>query len=60
MASKRKSDLARIFAAPLLIAALGLAGLFIALLGDGVFDVLSWVALGGSSLVIPLLAKLRR
>lgn len=36
----------RIFAWPLLIALLGAAGLFAALLGDGAWDVLAWVGLG--------------
>ncbi|WDY57684.1 hypothetical protein [Pseudomonas sp. PSKL.D1] len=36
----------RIFAWPLLITLLGLAGLFAALLGDGGWDVLAWVGLG--------------
>lgn len=36
----------RIFAWPGLIAGLGAAGLFAALLGDGGWDVLAWVGLG--------------
>lgn len=37
--------LKRIFAVPLLIAAVSLVGLVAALMGNGVFDVLSWLAL---------------
>ncbi|CAM3794491.1 hypothetical protein CCOS865_00509 [Pseudomonas reidholzensis] len=36
----------RIFAWPALIAALGVVGLFAALLGDGGWDGLAWLALG--------------
>ncbi|MBK5004452.1 hypothetical protein IAE33_000648 [Pseudomonas sp. S60] len=36
----------RIFAWPGLIAILGAAGLFAALLGDGVWDMLAWLGLG--------------
>ncbi|MGF1612202.1 MAG: hypothetical protein ACFCUQ_22605 [Kiloniellales bacterium] len=38
--------LRRIFAWPLLLALLSAVGLLSALLGDGVWDLLSWVALG--------------
>lgn len=36
----------QIFAWPGLIAALGAAGLFAALLGDGAWDALAWLGLG--------------
>ncbi|MCU7278307.1 hypothetical protein OC926_00485 [Pseudomonas peradeniyensis] len=38
-----------IFAWPALIAVLSAAGLFAALLGDGMWDVLAWVGLGLSA-----------
>ncbi|BFO01964.1 MULTISPECIES: hypothetical protein [Pseudomonas] len=44
--SHRSQSTRRIFAWPALIAVLGAAGLFAALLGDGGWDVLSWVGLG--------------
>ncbi|MDK2762018.1 MAG: hypothetical protein KYX64_11760 [Sphingopyxis sp.] len=43
---KKGHNLRRIFAVPLLLAALSLAGLVIALTGDGWRDAASWVALG--------------
>jgi len=45
MSHKSQSTL-RIFAWPGLIAVLGAAGLFAALLGDGAWDALSWLGLG--------------
>ncbi|MCO7620702.1 MULTISPECIES: hypothetical protein [Pseudomonas] len=44
--SHRSQSTRRIFAWPALIAVLGAAGLFAALLGDVGWDVLSWVGLG--------------
>ncbi len=44
--SHKSQTTARIFAWPALIALLGALGLFAALLGDGGWDVLSWVGLG--------------
>ncbi|MBJ9977006.1 hypothetical protein IAE35_11670 [Pseudomonas sp. S75] len=44
--SHRSQSTRRIFAWPVLIAGLGAAGLFAALLGDGAWDVLAWVGLG--------------
>ncbi|NEX93335.1 hypothetical protein [Caulobacter sp. 17J65-9] len=41
-----RSSLLRVFAVPALIAALSAVGLVAALLGDGVYDVASWVGLG--------------
>ncbi|MEG9622593.1 hypothetical protein [Pseudomonas guariconensis] len=52
--SHRSQSTRRIFAWPALIAVLGAAGLFAALLGDGGWDVLSWVGLG-----VPALLGLR-
>lgn len=42
---KRKSTFWKVFGMPCLIALLGAAGLFAALLGDGPWDVLAWVGL---------------
>ena len=36
----------RVFAAPIVITVVSLIGLIAALVGDGVMDVVSWVALG--------------
>ncbi|EIK98660.1 hypothetical protein PMM47T1_01440 [Pseudomonas sp. M47T1] len=44
--SRRRSRFGAVFGAPLLIALVGAAGLFAALLGDGAWDVLSWIGLG--------------
>lgn len=49
--SHRSQSTRRIFAWPALIAVLGAAGLFAALLGDGGWDVLSWVGLGVPALL---------
>ena len=43
--SSRRS-IARVFASPLLVAVLTLAGLLLGLTGDGARDVLSWLMLG--------------
>ena len=43
--------LRRIFAAPAAIALLSIVGLVAALLGDGVYDILSWIGL-----LVPVLA----
>ncbi|KJZ48149.1 MULTISPECIES: hypothetical protein [Pseudomonas] len=42
----RQSNFWKVFAIPTVIAMLSAAGLFAALLGDGVWDSLSWVGLG--------------
>ncbi|NIF17382.1 DUF4175 domain-containing protein [Pantoea sp. Cy-639] len=47
--SHRSQSTRRIFAWPLLIAVLSGAGLFAALLGDGVWDSLAWLGLGLSA-----------
>lgn len=52
--SHRSQSTRTVFAWPLLIGLLGAAGLFAALLGDGGWDVLSWVGLG-----IPAMLGLR-
>lgn len=44
--SHRSQSTRVIFAWPLVIALLGAAGLFAALLGDGGWDVLAWLGLG--------------
>lgn len=50
----RPSNFWKVFAIPTAIAVLSAAGLFAALLGDGVWDSLSWVGLG-----IPAVLALR-
>ncbi|WP_192562650.1 hypothetical protein [Pseudomonas gozinkensis] len=42
----RQSNFWKVFSTPLLIALLSAAGLFAALLGDRIWDGLSWVGLG--------------
>ena len=42
----RQSSFWKVFGIPLAIGLLSAAGLFAALLGDGVWDSLSWVGLG--------------
>jgi hypothetical protein len=42
----RQSNFWKVFAIPTFIAVLSAAGLFAALLGDGVWDSLSWLGLG--------------
>ena len=42
----RQSNLWKVFGTPTVIALLSAAGLFAALLGDGVWDALSWLGLG--------------
>lgn len=44
--SQKSQPARRIFAWPVLIAALGATGLFAALLGDGWLDSLAWLGLG--------------
>ncbi len=44
--SHRSQPTRRIFAWPLVIGLLGALGLFAALLGDGIWDALSWLGLG--------------
>ncbi len=42
----------RIFRWPILIALASAVGLVAALVGDGVYDVVSWIALGGTVVVM--------
>ena len=42
----RHSNFWKVFSTPLVIALLSAAGLFAALLGDGIWDGLSWIGLG--------------
>lgn len=42
----RQSSFWMVFSTPIVIALLSAAGLFAALLGDGIWDALSWVGLG--------------
>ncbi|MFJ7882440.1 hypothetical protein ACIQYF_02870 [Pseudomonas sp. NPDC096917] len=42
----RQSSFRKVFCVPLAIALVTGAGLFAALLGDGTWDVLSWIGLG--------------
>ena len=42
----RRQTLGQIFAAPLVIGALSVIGLISALVGDGIWDGLSWLTLG--------------
>ncbi|SEM78796.1 hypothetical protein SAMN04487857_10593 [Pseudomonas sp. ok272] len=42
----RQSSFWKVFATPTVIALLSAAGLFAALLGDGLWDGLSWIGLG--------------
>lgn len=47
----RQSNFWKVFALPLLIGLLSAAGLFAALLGDGLWDSLSWLGLGLPTLI---------
>ncbi|MNP84528.1 hypothetical protein D3C76_1838710 [compost metagenome] len=55
----RQSNFWKVFATPLVIALLSAAGLFSALLGDGIWDGLSWLGLGVPA-VLGLRGLLRR
>jgi len=50
----------QIFAAPTLIALLSLVGLLAALLGNGVFDWVSWVGLAAPLVIVGWAMKTRR
>ncbi len=54
MSKRKKSSLWPVFGMPALIALLGAAGLFAALLGDGWWDALAWVGLA-----VPAVLSLR-
>ena len=45
MTARRRTSLAAIFAIPLLVAVVSAVGLASALLGDGIWDALSWLTL---------------
>jgi hypothetical protein len=49
---RARLSLRQVFAAPLAIALLSAAGLVSALVGDGIWDVLSWLTLAAPVLVI--------
>jgi len=49
---RRTQSLRRVFGVPLVLAVLSAVGLVSALLGDGVWDALSWLALGLPVLLI--------
>ena len=51
MSSSRRT-LWQVFRAPLLLALLSVVGLVAALVGDGLLDLLSWLTLGSTLLVI--------
>jgi len=51
-ASPRRSTAWRVFRIPALLAAVSIFGLISALLGDGIWNGLSWVALGVPLLVV--------
>jgi len=51
-ASKPSGAFFYVFGAPLLLAVASAFGLVSALLGDGIWDVLSWFALGGPVMLI--------
>lgn len=57
---KRPQSLRRIFAVPLLLALLSIAGLVVALTGDGWRDAAAWIALGIPVLVVGRAMKARR
>ena len=56
----RPANLRAIFAIPLAIAAISVAGLIVALTGDGLRDAASWVALGVPLLAVGWAMKARR
>jgi hypothetical protein len=53
-------DLRAIFAIPLVVAVLSLFGLIAALVGDGVWNVVGWIALGASVAVLAWALVARR
>ena len=57
---KRPQNLRRIFAVPLLLALLSVAGLIVALTGDGWRDGAAWLALGVPVLAVAWAMKARR
>lgn len=57
---KKPHSLRKIFAIPLLLALLSVAGLIVALTGDGWRDGASWAALGIPVLAVAWAMKVRR
>ncbi|HWT43364.1 MAG TPA: hypothetical protein VN152_12015 [Sphingopyxis sp.] len=57
---KKPQSLRRIFAVPLLLALLSIAGLVVALTGDGWRDAAAWIALGIPVLVVGWAMKAKR
>ncbi|WP_447765057.1 hypothetical protein [Sphingopyxis panaciterrae] len=57
---KKPQSLRKIFTVPLLLAVLSVAGLVIALAGDGWRDAASWAALGAPVLAVGWAMKARR
>lgn len=56
----RQQSLRTIFAIPLLLAVVSIAGLVVALTGDGIRDAASWVALAIPVLAVGWAMKARR
>tara|TARA_Y100000815_G_scaffold205836_1_gene189656 strand:+ start:1419 stop:1601 length:183 start_codon:yes stop_codon:yes gene_type:complete len=50
--NRTRKNLWQIFRAPLLLALLSIVGLVAALIGDGLLDLVSWLTLGSTLLVI--------
>ena len=50
--NRTRKNLWQIFRAPLLLALLSIIGLVAALIGDGLLDLVSWLTLGSTLLVI--------
>lgn len=57
--SKVRSGLWQPYRVPLLLASASIVGLVSALIGDGPFDLLSWLALGGPIALIIYLTRRR-
>jgi hypothetical protein len=60
MSRARQHGLRAIFAIPLLLAIASLAGLIVALTGDGLRDAASWIALGIPVLAVIWAMRVRR
>ncbi|KMS51171.1 hypothetical protein V474_05300 [Novosphingobium barchaimii LL02] len=57
---RAKQSLRQVFAVPAVLAVLSLVGLIAALTGDGLRDVLSWIALGVPVLAVVWAMRFRR
>lgn len=57
---KKAQSLRKIFAIPLLLAVLSIAGLIVALTGDGWRDAAAWAALGFSVLAVGWAMKVKQ